>query len=289
VRLLDPTSGSIRFDGQEIATLKGDALRRMRQRFQMIFQDPYSSLNPRMTVGSIVGEPLEIHGIGTSVERRERVKELLDVVGIPPQALNRYPHEFSGGQRQRIGLARALALNPELLVADEPISALDVSIRAQIIKLLERLQSEFGLAYLVVAHDLAAVRRISHRVAVMYLGRIVEIAPTASLYGSPRHPYTVALISAVPIPDPAIQRQRRRIILTGEIPNPTAPPPGCHFHTRCWLYQRLGSPERCRTEVPTLAGSTAGHQVACHFTDEVAGAPEVVGTRGIDRVGVAAG
>jgi len=272
VRLLDPTSGSIRFDGTEIATLKGEALRLMRPRFQMIFQDPYSSLNPRMTVGAIVGEPLEIHGMGDAAARRVRVAELLDVVGIPGQAINRYPHEFSGGQRQRIGIARALALNPDLVVADEPISALDVSIRAQILKLLERLQAELGLAYLVVAHDLAAVRRVSHRVAVMYLGRIVEIAPTASLYALPRHPYTVALLSAVPIPDPAVQRGRRRIILTGEIPNPSAPPPGCHFHTRCWLYQRLGTPERCRTEAPPLTDSAPDHRVACHFTDEVSDA-----------------
>jgi oligopeptide/dipeptide ABC transporter ATP-binding protein len=253
----------------------------MRTRFQMIFQDPYSSLNPRMTVGAIVGEPLEIHGLGDATARRARVTELLDVVGIAAQAVNRYPHEFSGGQRQRIGIARALALNPDLVVADEPISALDVSIRAQILKLLERLQSELGLAYIVVAHDLAAVRRISHRVAVMYLGRIVEVAPTGPLYAAPRHPYTVALMSAVPVPDPAIQRGRRRIILSGEIPNPSAPPPGCHFHTRCWLYQRLGTPERCRTEAPTLAAATEqGHRVACHFTDEVAGAPEAIGARG---------
>jgi oligopeptide/dipeptide ABC transporter ATP-binding protein len=280
VRLLDPTGGSIRFDGVEIATLKGEALRTMRTRFQMIFQDPYSSLNPRMTVGGIVGEPLEIFGIGDGAARRARVAELLDLVGIPGQAVNRYPHEFSGGQRQRVGVARALALNPDLIVADEPISALDVSIRAQILKLLERLQAELGLTYLVVAHDLAAVRRISHRVAVMYLGRVVEVAPTRPLYQAPRHPYTVALLSAVPIPDPAIQRGRRRIILSGEIPNPSAPPPGCHFHTRCWLYQRLGTPERCRTEPPALASAVAGHAVACHFTDEVAGTSEAEGARG---------
>jgi oligopeptide/dipeptide ABC transporter ATP-binding protein len=280
VRLLDPTGGSVRFDGTEIATLKGEPLRKMRTRFQMIFQDPYSSLNPRMTVGGIVGEPLEIFGIGDGASRRARVAELLDLVGIPGQAVNRYPHEFSGGQRQRVGVARALALNPDLIVADEPISALDVSIRAQILKLLERLQAELGLTYLVVAHDLAAVRRISHRVAVMYLGRVVEIAPTRPLYQAPRHPYTVALLSAVPIPDPAIQRGRRRIILSGEIPNPSAPPPGCHFHTRCWLYQRLGTPERCRTEPPALSVVEPGHGVACHYTDEVAGTVEAVGARG---------
>lgn len=275
VRLLDPTSGSVRFDGQEIATLGGEPLRRLRQRFQMIFQDPYSSLNPRMTVRSIVEEPLDVHAIGTRAERAARVVELLELVGMSARAADRFPHEFSGGQRQRIGIARALALHPDLIVADEPISALDVSIRAQILALLERLQAELNLTYLVVAHDLAIVRRISSDVAVMYLGRIVEGAPTAELYGAPLHPYTIALLSAVPIPDPAVQVHRRRIILRGEIPSPANPPSGCHFHTRCWLYQRMGEPERCRTERPTLqVGAALGHPVACHFVDQIDGSPE---------------
>ncbi len=274
VRLLDPTSGSIRFDGQEIATLRGEPLRRLRQRFQMIFQDPYSSLNPRMTVRSIVEEPLDIHAIGSRQERLLRVTELLELVGLSPRAAERFPHEFSGGQRQRIGIARALALNPDLIVADEPISALDVSIRAQILALMERLQAELHLTYLVVAHDLAIVRRISDRVAVMYLGRIVEMAPTRDLYGAPLHPYTVALLSAVPIPDPQIQMHRRRIILGGEIPSPANPPPGCHFHTRCWLYQRLETPEVCRTVAPPLQAAATSHQVACHFADRIADSAE---------------
>jgi peptide/nickel transport system ATP-binding protein len=274
VRLLDPTRGSVRFDGQEIATLRGEPLRRLRQRFQMIFQDPYSSLNPRMTVRSIVEEPLDVHSIGSRRERAERVAELLELVGMSTRAADRFPHEFSGGQRQRIGIARALALNPDLIVADEPISALDVSIRAQILALLERLQAELHLTYLVVAHDLAIVRRISDEVAVMYLGRIVESAPTAELYGAPLHPYTIALLSAVPIPDPAIQVHRRRIILRGEIPSPANPPPGCHFHTRCWLYQRLGEPEACRTERPPLRMAADDHPVACHFVEQIDGSSE---------------
>jgi oligopeptide/dipeptide ABC transporter ATP-binding protein len=274
VRLLDPTSGSIQFDGQEIATLQSEPLRRLRRRFQMIFQDPYSSLNPRQTVGNIVGEPLEIHGIGTRAEREERVGDLLELVGLSRRAADRFPHQFSGGQRQRVGVARALALDPDLVVADEPVSALDVSIRAQILNLLERVQERLQLSYLVVSHDLAAVRRISDSVAVMYLGRIVEVAPTARLFRSSLHPYTIALISAVPIPDPAIQGHRRRIILRGEIPSPADPPTGCHFHTRCWLYQRLGEPEQCRAERPPLVVADAGHGVACHFSDRVDGTPE---------------
>ncbi len=283
VRLLDPTGGSVKFDGVELAQgsgpkpgrlLSGEPLRHLRQRFQMIFQDPYSSLNPRMTIAAIVGEPLDIHSIGTRSERRERVAELLETVGITARSANRFPHEFSGGQRQRIGLARAIALNPDLIVADEPISALDVSIRAQILNLLERLQSDFNLAYLVVAHDLAAVRHISDRVAVMYLGRIVEMASAAELYRSPLHPYTVALLSAVPVPDPSVQRQRRRIILRGDIPSPLNPPAGCRFHTRCWLYERLGKPEQCRTVSPDLREPAGAHAVACHFAEELAGSPE---------------
>jgi oligopeptide/dipeptide ABC transporter ATP-binding protein len=283
VRLLDPTGGSIAFDGVELGfgrgpkpqrLLSGERLRRLRQRFQMIFQDPYSSLNPRMTVASIVGEPLDIHGIRSRTERHERIAELLETVGLSRRSGDRFPHEFSGGQRQRIGIARALAVNPDLIVADEPISALDVSIRAQILNLLERLQGEFGLAYLVVAHDLAAVRHISDRVAVMYLGRIVEQAPAADVYRRPLHPYTIALLSAVPVPDPRVQRQRRRIILTGDIPSPLNPPAGCRFHPRCWLYERLGRPEECRTVSPDLRVLTGGHNVACHFAERLDGSVE---------------
>ena len=274
LRLYKPTAGRIVFDGVDITRLGGEALRRTRRRIQMIFQDPYASLNPRMTVGGIVGEPLTVHGIGTKAERRERVAELLDVVGLNPNFLNRYPHEFSGGQRQRIGVARALAVNPELIVADEPISALDVSIQAQILNLLERLQGEFSLTFLFIAHDLSVVRHVSDRIAVMYLGRIVELAPSGDLYAHPLHPYSVALLSAVPIPDPVIESRRRRIILKGDVPSPVNPPSGCRFHTRCWLRERLGNPERCTTEDPRLRTLAAGHEVACHFAEEVDGSIE---------------
>jgi oligopeptide transport system ATP-binding protein len=243
---------------------------------QMIFQDPYASLNPRMTAAGIVSEPLEIHGVGTGRERRQRVRELLATVGLDPDYGDRYPHEFSGGQRQRIGVARALALHPDLIVADEPISALDVSIQAQIINLLERLQGEFGLTYLFIAHDLSVVRHISDRIAVMYLGRLVETATSRELYERPLHPYSVALLSAVPIPDPTIESRRRRIILTGDVPSPSNPPPGCHFHTRCWLRARLGNPERCIEEQPALREMASGHAVACHFAEEAEGSPEQV-------------
>jgi oligopeptide/dipeptide ABC transporter ATP-binding protein len=241
---------------------------------QMIFQDPYASLNPRMTVGGIVGEPLDIHSIGTRSERRQRVEELFEIVGLDPSYAERYPHEFSGGQRQRVGVARALAVNPDLIVADEPVSALDVSIQAQIVNLLERLQAQFRLTYLFIAHDLSVVRHISDRIAVMYLGRIVELAPSRELYDAPRHPYTVALISAVPIPDPAVESKRRRIILKGDVPNPAAPPRGCHFHTRCWLRERLGNPAECVEVAPQLRTVDAGHEVACHFAEQVHGSIE---------------
>jgi peptide/nickel transport system ATP-binding protein/oligopeptide transport system ATP-binding protein len=266
VRLLDPTAGTILFDGIDVTHLSGGRLRALRRRFQMVFQDPYSSLDPRMTVGSIIAEPLAIHGLASGAARRARVIELLAHVGLPPDSVNRFPHEFSGGQRQRVGVARALAVEPQLIVADEPISALDVSVRAQIINLLTRIQREFGLSYIIVAHDLSVVRHVSDRVAVMYLGRIVELAPASRLYARPRHPYTVALLSAVPVPDPAVQRSRRRIILTGELPDPATPLPGCRFHTRCFLYERLGRPERCRDEEPPLADVEPGHLTRCHFT-----------------------
>ncbi|HET7677115.1 MAG TPA: dipeptide ABC transporter ATP-binding protein [Candidatus Limnocylindrales bacterium] len=273
VRLYKPTEGRILFEGTDISGLEGADLRRMRRRMQMIFQDPYASLNPRMNVAGIISEPLEVHGVGTSRERRERVRELLATVGLDPDYGERYPHEFSGGQRQRIGVARALALNPDLIVADEPISALDVSIQAQIINLLERLQGEFDLTYLFIAHDLSVVRHISDRIAVMYLGRIVELAPSRELNARPLHPYTVALLSAVPIPDPAVERRRRRIILSGDVPSPANPPEGCRFHTRCWLREKLGDPERCVTEDPALR-PVGTSQVACHFAEEVEGSRE---------------
>ncbi len=274
IRLYRPTAGRIVFDGTDLATLDGAKLRKMRRHIQMIFQDPYASLNPRMNVAGIVGEPLEIHAIGSKAERRERVRDVLATVGLNPDFADRYPHEFSGGQRQRIGVARALSIHPDLIVADEPISALDVSIQAQIINLLERLQGQFGLTYLFIAHDLSVVRHISDRIAVMYLGKIVETAASQELNERPLHPYSVALLSAVPIPDPVIESRRRRIILTGDVPSPVNPPSGCRFHTRCWLRDRLGNPERCVTEDPELRSLSTGHEVACHFAERVDGAPE---------------
>ena len=285
IRLYRPDTGRIVFDGTDLTTLDGQDLRRMRRRMQMIFQDPYASLNPRMNVSGIVGEPLDIHSIGTKAERHERVRELLATVGLNPDFGERYPHEFSGGQRQRIGVARALALNPDLIVADEPISALDVSIQAQIINLLEKLQAQFGLTYLFIAHDLSVVRHISDRIAVMYLGRIVETASSRDLNREPLHPYTVALLSAIPIPDPAVEARRRRIILRGDVPSPAAPPSGCRFHTRCWLRERLGNPERCTTEEPELRTLAAGHEVSCHFAEEVAGSAEQLQASGQSAAG----
>ncbi len=258
LRLLEPTAGEVRFDGQPVFELKREALRRMRRNMQVIFQDPYGSLNPRMTVANIVGEALSVHGIARGAKRRALVKELLDKVGLDPNHLNRYPHEFSGGQRQRIGIARALALRPRFIVCDEPVSALDVSIQAQIINLLETLQDEFELAYLFIAHDLAVVEHISDRVAVMYLGRLVELATAEALYRNPLHPYTEALLSAIPVPDP--KTKVKRIILPGDVPSPIDPPKGCRFHPRC--PHRF---EPCDGLEPQLTDVGDGHQVACYL------------------------
>jgi len=265
LRLYDPTEGRIVFDGNDIGALSQRDLRKLRGRMQMVFQDPYSSLNPRQAVGNLIAEPLKVHGIATGKNARKRVEKLLEVVGLSSAAAGRYPHEFSGGQRQRIGLARALALNPELIVADEPVSALDVSIQAQMVNLLEELQSEFDLTYLFIAHDLAVVRHISDRIAVMYLGKIVEVAPADDLYASPRHPYTMALLSAVPIPDPEIEATRERILLKGDLPSPANPPSGCRFHTRCPFRQA----QRCDTEDPELRALSEGHVAACHYAEEI--------------------
>ncbi|HRJ42485.1 MAG TPA: dipeptide ABC transporter ATP-binding protein [Caldilineaceae bacterium] len=259
LQLYKPTGGSVVFEGKELTEINSGDLRRMRRRMQMIFQDPYASLNPRMTVGSIVGEPLEVHNIGsTRKERQDRVQELLKIVGLNPYFVNRYPHEFSGGQRQRIGVARALAVNPSFIVCDEPISALDVSIQAQVINLLEDLQQELGLTYLFIAHDLSVVRHISDRIAVMYLGKIVELADRDELYANPMHPYTQALLSAVPIPDPQIEKKRQRIILEGDVPSPANPPKGCNFSTRCPRVMDI-----CRQTDPEFKNDGNGHYVAC--------------------------
>jgi oligopeptide/dipeptide ABC transporter ATP-binding protein len=272
VRITEPISGAIQLAGQDLLALRGEDLRRRRRKFQMVFQDPYSSLDPRQTVGEILAEPLRVHHLADGKARTARVTELLELVGLDPAFVERYPHEFSGGQRQRIGIARALAVEPDLIVCDEPISALDVSIQAQVINLLERLQADLGLTYLFIAHDLAVVRHIADRVAVMYLGKIVEIAPAATLYKDPLHPYTVALLSAVPVPDARTERARRRVILKGDIPSPANPPSGCRFHTRCWLREKLGNPEICTTTDPALAPTPETHaeqSVACHFVGEM--------------------
>ena len=257
LRLMEPTGGEASFEGRNIFKLNKEDLRRMRRDMQIIFQDPYSSLNPRMTIGDIIGEPLEIHNLARGKEKLRRVQELLEVVGLSPYHVNRYPHEFSGGQRQRIGIARALAVNPKLIICDEPVSALDVSIQAQVLNLLEELQKEFGLTYLFIAHDMSVVKHISDRIAVMYLGKIVELARTAELFANPQHPYTEALLSAVPIPHPGMRRER--IILPGDVPSPVNPPKGCRFHTRC-LYAR----ESCRVNEQELIDYWGnGHYVAC--------------------------
>ncbi len=269
IRLVEPTEGSIFFDGVDITALGGDEMRRMRRRMQMIFQDPYASLNPRMTIGSMLSEPLHVHGLAQGAAVTRRARELIEIVGLPRNALNRYPHEFSGGQRQRAGIARALAVQPEFIAADEAVSALDVSIQAQIVNLLADLQREFGLTYLFIAHDLSVVRHISDRIAVMYLGEVVELSPSRELYDRPLHPYTSALVSAVPIPDPRVEATRKRMILRGDVPSPANPPSGCRFHTRCWLRRELGDPERCSAESPELRQLAPGHGVACHFAEEL--------------------
>ena len=268
VGLARPSSGTVVFDGEDVWSLGRDAQKRLRRRVQMVFQDPYASLDPRMTVGKSIAEPLEIHRLGSRADRTSKVGRLLETVGLHPTHADRYPHELSGGQRQRVGVARALSLDPDLVVADEPVSALDVSIQAQIVNLLQELQRELGLTSILIAHDLAVVRHVSDAIAVMYLGRIVEWSRAADLYREPRHPYTVALLSAVPIPDPVVEATRERIVLRGDIPSPAAPPSGCPFHTRCWLREQLGNPEACSSEVPPLRSMRSGHLVACHFAEE---------------------
>jgi oligopeptide transport system ATP-binding protein len=269
LQLYRPTAGTVEFEGTDLTSLRGENMRKMRRRMQMIFQDPYASLNPRMTVGSIVGEPMEVHNLYDGKARRERVKELLNIVGLNPYFINRYPHEFSGGQRQRIGVARALAVQPEFIVCDEPISALDVSIQAQVINLLEDLQAEFGLTYLFIAHDLAVVRHISDRIAVMYLGKIVELTSRTRLYENPMHPYTQALLSAVPIPDPAaeLERVKKRVILQGDVPSPANPPKGCNFCTRCPMKDEAMKTKGidCAEVEPEFKEVEPGHWAQCHL------------------------
>ena len=264
MNLESPTAGSVRYHGQDVFRLSGKEQRRLRRNIQLVMQDPYTSLNPRMTVGDIVGEPFEIHpDAAPKGDRRAKVRDLLDVVGLNPEHINRYPHQFSGGQRQRIGIARALALRPEVIICDEPVSALDVSIQAQVINLLERLQDEFGLAYVFIAHDLSVVRHIADRVAVMYLGKIVEMGTDNEIYEHPTHPYTQALLSAVPVPDPTLRGQRDQIVLEGDVPSPANPPSGCRFRTRCWKAQEI-----CATEEPPLiVREKSSHPSACHFAE----------------------
>ena len=262
LQLYRPTAGAVRYKGQDLTKLHGEPLRQMRRKIQIIFQDPYASLNPRMTVGNIIGEPLEVHNLAKGRAKQDRVRDLLRVVGLNPNYVNRYPHEFSGGQRQRIGIARALAVEPDFIVADEPISALDVSIQAQVVNLLEDLQGQFGLTYLFIAHDLSVVRHISDRIAVMYLGKMVELTDRNSLYNAPMHPYTKALLSAIPVPDPVLEEKRKRIILEGDVPSPINPPSGCHFRTRCPIAQEI-----CKTEPPFIQHKP-DHWVACHFAEK---------------------
>ncbi|UVS76549.1 Stage 0 sporulation protein KE [Actinokineospora sp. UTMC 2448] len=267
LKLVEPTAGRVVFDGTDLSGLRGEPLRRMRRRMQMVFQDPLSSLDPRQSVESLLVEGMRAHDLDKGKESTaKRLRELLTAVGLPSTALRKYPHEFSGGQRQRIGIARALALEPDLIVADEPVSALDVSVQAQVINLLEDLQAEFGLTYLVIAHDLAVVRHISDRIGVMYLGALVEETDSDSLYAEPLHPYTKALLSAIPVPDPLVEDEREQILLTGDLPSPANPPSGCRFHTRCPWRQET----RCDTERPQLREINAGHRVACHWAEDIA-------------------
>jgi oligopeptide transport system ATP-binding protein len=269
MNLEKPTSGSVTYRGDKLSGLRGAALRRMRRQIQLVMQDPYTSLNPRMTVGDLIGEPFEIHSeVAPKGDRRQKVQELLEVVGLNPEHINRYPHQFSGGQRQRIGIARALALRPEIIVCDEPVSALDVSIQAQVMNLLERLQRELGLAYIFIAHDLSVVRHLSDRVAVMYLGKIVEIGSRDDIYERPSHPYTQALLSSVPVHQPHLRGLKERILLTGDVPSPANPPSGCRFRTRCWKAQDI-----CATEPPALIDRGQGHPSACHFAEARAVVP----------------
>jgi oligopeptide transport system ATP-binding protein len=268
IGLVPVTRGRIVFEGRDIRTDAGAATLARRRRVQMIFQNPFSSLNPRMTIGNIVADPLRVHGIGTEAARRERVMELFQLVGLDASLVNRYPHQFSGGQRQRVGIARALAMDPTLVICDEPVSALDVSIQAQILNLLTDLRERLGLAYLLISHDLAIVRHLSDRVAVMYLGRLMEVADRDRIYTEPRHPYTQALLAAVHVPDPGVERTRRDAPLRGEIPSPAYPPSGCRFHTRCPLRERLGRPVECVEADPGLRDMGGGHLVACHFAEQ---------------------
>jgi oligopeptide transport system ATP-binding protein len=271
LRLLTATSGEVWFDGRNILNCNREELRKLRKEMQIIFQDPFASLNPRMTVGEIVGEPLKIHHLANGKAAQARVQELLRLVGLQPYHANRYPHEFSGGQRQRVGIARALAVNPKFIVCDEPVSALDVSIQAQVINLLEDLQAQLGLTYLFIAHDLSVVRHISTRVAVMYVGKIMELANRDDLYENPLHPYTQSLLSAIPIPDPHVEQRRKRIVLTGDIPSPVNPPSGCRFHTRCPI-----AFDRCKVEIPPFTEYRPGHFAACHWVEEHDGkAPDI--------------
>jgi oligopeptide/dipeptide ABC transporter ATP-binding protein len=275
LRLIEPTSGTIRFDGQDITKIRGAALKPYRRRMQIIFQDPYASLDPRTPIGDSIGEGLRIHGLGTPAERRAKVARIMDMVGLQQYHARRYAHEFSGGQRQRIGIARALVLEPDLVVCDEPVSALDVSIQAQVLNLLKNLQRELGLTYVFVAHNMGVVEHISDRVAVMYLGRIAELADRRELFRQQEHPYTAALMSAIPVPDPEIRRQR--VILTGDVPSPVNPPRGCRFHPRCPLRAELGDPEICAAEVPPLIDLGGAHMCACHFRQpEGVATPSVV-------------